>query len=201
MRDERARNSSVLIAISSLLLGIVVLGVSCTFSSLVVTDTWFPAVNTQPKSLIFDFQRTDFTKEIVVSNMSGSSSLLLTIWSANKSVSKVYVTKSADAINTVGVATWNGGYMYAVTSNDISSGKYVISAAHAENFNGYLTNTILPFLVIDDMHTPTGLETLMIEYSPIIHVILATVLTAGFSLAILPLLVLISDGSPKSRKK
>jgi len=165
-----------------------------------VSDTWTPDLLSTPNSLVCDFQRLEFSKGIVISNVTGSSSLLLTIVNSDKSVLSVYIDKSIEDIQDVGVATWKNGATYAVTSKNMPSGRYVIGAAHLEYFGVLQQNRGYSYLVIEEIHVPTDLETFVMQNSLLAQVILAIVLTCGFSLTLLSLLGLKFEISARREK-
>jgi hypothetical protein len=199
MKGERARNSSVVL-VSSFVLGVSLLVPLILFSNSIVSNSWVPAENTRPNSLVCDLQGLNFSKEVTISNITGGIFLLLTIQNIDNSTLKVYLENPTEEIQDVGFITWKDGAMYAITTGVIQNGRYVIDKGHIEQFNSFQKNEAYSFMVIEKMHPINELEALMIQYSSVVGILLVIFFTCAFSLIILPILVPLFEESNRSQQ-
>lgn len=179
---KEEKNRLMLKIVCFLVLGVVLLAIILRYSPLMINSQWVPVIGSSPNSLLCQFDKLDFSKETTTSNITGESYVLLHVAHDNEEID-VYTTQlSIDDIQTVGFVSWNNGFSYAIASKAMTSGHYVIGSGSIVIFGNYKTEQNLYFLNIDEIHTPTTLEEIIVDYPELARTVLVLLLTFATSL-------------------
>lgn len=188
MNEDGEKGKSISVTISLLLIGVILLVLVYSNSNLMVSDEWIPAINTRPNSLVCYFQRLEFSKEPVISNITGERFVLLTITYSGLDNFTVYTERPLDDIQEVGYLTWRNNGAYCILSEELPSGDYIIGTGEVEYVGKYETKENYQFLNIEEIHAPTMVERFIMESSYIPKIVIVFALTLIFSMILLSII-------------
>lgn len=189
MNGEEEKKSSKVSAAKtlSIILGLVLLFIVFSNSGIIVSDTYTPAINRQPTSLVCEFVGLDFSTQIIVSNITGERFTLLTVEMGPVIKKYVIPYSSMPAIKGVGLLEWRDGEMLGILPSILSNRSYTIERGYTTRFGRLGTEEKTEFLIVESLHTTTGIEQAIINYSDLSLSILLLLLSTAFSLVLVPL--------------
>jgi hypothetical protein len=185
--EQKNSRSTPAAKILSLALGLILLFILYSNSNSMVSDTYTPAANTLPTSLVCRFVDLDFSKKITTSNITGEEYILLTIEMENEVKEHVIPTLYIQEIKEVGFLSWKNGEMMGILPSITMEGSYTIEQGYTTRFGKFGTQEKIEFLIVEKFHPLTEIERAIIQHQEVAWTILLLLLTATFSLILVPL--------------
>jgi len=176
-------------SLASIVVGIVLLTIIISTSSVWLSSDWVTLPTEPPISLMCEVDVLEFYARNVISNTTGLSTTMIEIIIENSSETLFSDNLAPNTILSIGTIQWDDGSTIGFFQKGVSSGRYVITQSYMANFSKYGTREMFYFPVIQNFRSPHMLDEILIDHKLTAKMLVGFFLASGFSLVVVPIMI------------